>query len=78
MLACLFLKQLYVQTLIRGFPDERPALCSSVTCLVNDLGMEAGPGFLDLETPGMCSTKQHRGGWAIQNSQNHFILVSVM
>lgn len=78
MLACLFLKQLYVQSLIRGFPDEQPVLCSSITRLVNELGMETGPGFLDLETPGMCSTEQHRGAWAIQNSPNHFFLVSVM
>lgn len=77
MLAGHLLKQLYVQSLIKGLPDERPALRSSVVCLVNDLGMETGPGFLDLEAPGMYSPEQHRGGWAIQNSQNHFILVSV-
>lgn len=63
--------------LIRGFPGERPALCSSITCWINKLGMETGPGFLDLEIPGMYSTEQHHGGWAIQNSQNRFIVVSV-
>lgn len=35
-----FLKQHCVQSSIRGFPDERPALHSSITCLVNDLEME--------------------------------------
>lgn len=49
MAACLFLKQLYVQPLIRGFPDARPALRSLNTRLSNDLGMETGPGILDRE-----------------------------
>lgn len=77
-LLAFFLKQLDVQSLIRGFPDERPALRSSVTCLVNDFGMETGPGFLCPRTPGRYSTEQHPGGGGIQNSQNHFVLVSVM
>lgn len=47
-------------------------LHSSIVCLVHGhLGMKTGPGFLDFESPGVCSTEQHRGGWSIQNDQNH-------
>lgn len=70
--------QLYMKSLITGFPDEWLVIPSSITFLVNALGVENGHGFFDLEALGVRSTVQHRGDWATQNSQNCFILVSVV
>lgn len=53
--------QLYVKSLITGFPDEWPVIRSSITFLVNALGVENGHGFFHLEVLGMHSTVQHHG-----------------